>query len=426
MAATATAATTVTTAAHDAAYEWKAVLLLALGFGLVGLDRWIIAPLAPAIMGDLGISPQQMNNLIAVLGITWGVASIWLGGLADKWGRRKVLIPSIVIFSLASAFSGFAMGFASLFAIRALMGIAEGAFCPTSFAATADAARADRLGFAQGFQQSAFALIGLGFGPIIATQLLDNIGWRAAFMVVALPGLLLSVLLWMVIRERPQSLAQVSPGSQAHHVPLNTVGTVLGVRNVKIAMLGLLCAMCGVFVLSANTPIYLSSHLKLESREMGLVTSAIGFGGFAGLWILPALSDLFGRRVMGVIGFLGGALALVGFINTGAEPWALFGWLFAACAFSFGLFSLITGPISAEFAPPGMIATTAGLIGGAGEILGGGLALIVAGFMIATYGIQSMLYLALSGLLAGAIVMMFLDETAPRLVARRTKTSNLP
>ena len=74
------------------------------------------------------------------------------------------------------------MGFASLFAIRALMGVAEGAFCPTSFAATADAARPDRLGFAQGFQQSAFALIGLGFGPIIATQLLESVGWRAAFV----------------------------------------------------------------------------------------------------------------------------------------------------------------------------------------------------------------------------------------------------
>ena len=86
--------------------------------------------------------------------------------------------------------------------------------------------------------------------------------------------------------------------------------------------------MCGVFVLSANTPIYLSSHLKLEPREMGLVTSAIGFGGFAGLWILPALSDFFGRRPMAVVGFLGGALSLVGFINTGAEPLHLFGWLF--------------------------------------------------------------------------------------------------
>jgi len=41
---------------YDPSYEWKAVVLLSFGFGLVGLDRWIIAPLAPSIMRDLGIS----------------------------------------------------------------------------------------------------------------------------------------------------------------------------------------------------------------------------------------------------------------------------------------------------------------------------------------------------------------------------------
>lgn len=356
-----------------------------------------------------------MNNLIAVLGVTWGIASIWMGGLADRLGRRRVLIPSIILFSLASALSGFAAGFMSLFAIRALMGIAEGAFCPASFAATADAAHPERLGFAQGFQQSAFALIGLGLGPIVATLLLDQIGWRGAFFVVALPGLCLGTLLWMIIRDRPPIKPEIEADPVETARMLDDIKRVLRVRNVRFATLALLFAMCGVFVLSANTPIYLSMHLKLAPRDMGIVTSAIGFGGFAGLWTLPALSDYLGRRVMGVAGFVGGALSLLGFIYTGAQPMHLFAWLFLACAFSFGLFSLITGPISAESAPTGMIATTAGVIGGTGEILGGGLSLVIAGFVIATYGIQAMLYLALFGLMCGAVTMLFLKETAPRL-----------
>ena len=57
------------------------------------------------------------------------------------------------------------------------------------------------------------------------------------------------------------------------------------------------------------------------------------------------------------------------------------------------------------------------LIIGVGEVFGGGLALVVAGYLIATYGIQSMLYLALGGLAIGVLLMFFLKETAPRKLA---------
>ena len=186
---------------YNPSYEWKAVVLLSLGFGLVGLDRWIIAPLAPSIMRDLGISLPLINVLIAILGTTWGVAAVAMGSLSDRIGRRKVMLPALLIFSLASAFSGLAGGFTSLLLIRGLMGVAEGAFCPVSFAATAEASKPSRIGFNQGLQQSMFALFGLGLGPILATWLLDFTSWRGVFALVGLPGVILTILLWMVIRE---------------------------------------------------------------------------------------------------------------------------------------------------------------------------------------------------------------------------------
>ncbi|MFH4268333.1 MFS transporter, partial [Acinetobacter baumannii] len=54
----------------DTSYEWKIVLLLTLGFGLVGLDRWIIAPLLPSIMRDLSLSYQDVGLIFGALGIT--------------------------------------------------------------------------------------------------------------------------------------------------------------------------------------------------------------------------------------------------------------------------------------------------------------------------------------------------------------------
>jgi MFS family permease len=174
--------------------------------------------------------------------------------------------------------------------------------------------------------------------------------------------------------------------------------------------------MCGIFVLSANIPIYLTEVLELSPVDMGIVTSAIGFGGFVGQWGLPAFSDYFGRRPVAVIGFTGGAVLLWFFMQAGADVLTLFALLFASAAFSFGLLSLITGPIATEAAPPGRISTTAGIIIGTGEIFGGGLALVVAGLVIAAYGIPAMLYLALGGLILGGMLMLCLKETAPRLV----------
>lgn len=397
------------------AYERRAVTLLTIGFGLVGLDRWIVAPLGPSMMADIGLSAQDLNNLIATLGVCWGVAAVLLGGLSDRIGRKKVLIPSLLAFSLMSAFSGLVSGFVGLFIVRALMGTAEGAFCPTSFASTAEASRPSRRGHNQGLQQSAFALLGLGFGPIIATQMLSVFTWRIVFLLVAVPGLILTVLLYRTIRE-PASLGAPAPEANAEE-PQGNLRSLFANRNVGLAMAGLLCAMCGVFVLSANIPIYLTSHIGLSATDMGLVTSAIGFGGFLGQWGVPAASDHIGRRPAAIAGFMIGALFLYLFTRVGAHVPVLFILLFLASAFSFGLLSLLTGPVATEAAPPGRISTTAGAIIGVGEIFGGGLALVVAGIVIGQFGITAMFALALAGLALGAVLMLFLKETAPRRIA---------
>jgi predicted MFS family arabinose efflux permease len=406
-------------ASTGGSYEWIVVALLSLGFGLVGLDRWIIAPLAPHILQDLQFGPDKFGLLVAALGIAWGVAAVFLGSLSDRIGRRKVLIPSLIFFSLASGLSGLAGGFMSLLLIRGIMGVAEGAFCPTSFAAVAEASKPSRIGFNQGLQQSMFALFGLGFGPFIATWLLGFTSWRGVFVIVTVPGLVLSGLIWLYVRDRKPAAEKVAGQVQQHEEPGASIGQVLKVRNVRIGMLGLLCAMCGIFTLAAFAPLYLTEYLHLDAWAAASAASAIGFGGFAGQWVLPALSDVFGRRVMAILGFLGGAIFIFLFINTGASTLPLFATLFGATVCSFGLLSLITGPIAAESAPSGMVSTAAGLIIGVGEVFGGGLALVVAGYLIANHGIQSMLYLALGGLALGVLIMLFLDETAPRKLARQ-------
>ena len=179
-------------------------------------------------------------------------------------------------------------------------------------------------------------------------------------------------------------------------------------------MLALLCAMVGIFVLSAMMPNYLADYLKLSNVDQGFVTSAIGFGGSIGQFAIPAISDYIGRRMATVLSFIVSAVFLWFFIHTGADNTPLFVLLFGAALFNFGALAILAGPIPAEAAPPGLIATAAGAVIGAGEIFGGGIAPQIAGSVAQSRGIQNTLYLTLGGLLAGIVVSLFLKETAPR------------
>jgi MFS family permease len=419
----------------DTGYEWKAVLLLTLGFGLVGLDRWVIADLAglptSSMVPDLGLgpntAPQAIGNMISALGIAWGVSSLFMGNLSDMFGRKRVLVPALILFSLLSGFSGIAASVGMMILFRIAMGVFEGAFCPTSFATVAEASLPRRRGFNLGLQQSAFALFGLGFGPIIAAYLLDFVSWRWVFALVGVPGLLVALFVALNIREpatikaRRAAAASGNVGDiAAAKAPKLSIAALFSHRNVPLSMIALLCAMCGIFVISAFAPAYLAGYLKLDAKTTAFVASAIGFGGFLGQWLLSSFSDVFGRRTMAIVGFGIGAVFLWMFMQLTASsgPLVLFVVLFISAGFSFGLLSLITGPIASEAAPLGMIAGATGVIVAVGEIFGGGVAPGVGGWIAQNYGIQNVLWLALAGLVVGIVVSLFYKETAPRLAKK--------
>lgn len=405
----------------DPSYEWKAVLTLSLAFGLVGLDRFILPPLFPAMMKDLDLNYQDLGNLVGALGIAWGVSAIAIGGLSDRLGRRKVLVPAVVLFSLLSVFSGMATGLISLLFMRAIMGVAEGAVAPTGVAAAVEASHPARRGMNNGIFQCSISLFGSGIGPILATQLLEFTTWRKVFWLVGIPGLVVASLLWFIIRE-PAASAVHGAADAPKRVPMSKV---FKHRNVPLSMVTLLCAMTGVFVLSAVMPNYLVDYLKLTGPQMGFVTSAIGFGGALGQFGLLTVSDFIGRRTTTVLSFILAAVSLWLFIHTGANPSMLFGVLFVAAMFNFGALAILAGPIPAEAAPIGLIASAAGIVIGAGEIFGGGIAPSIAGAIAQNAGIQYTLYFALGGQVVGLVLSLFLRETAPRLASRGGSVSEL-
>src|SRR4029079_18833651 len=156
----------------DTGYAWKIILILSLTFGLVGLDRFILPVLFPAFMGELKLTYADLGNLVGILAIFWGISAFAMGFLSDRVGRRKVLIPAVITFSLMSAFSGLAGGLVSLLLIRAVMGLAEGPVASTGVAVAVEASHPKRRGMNNGIFQCMISLFGNAVGPIIATQLL--------------------------------------------------------------------------------------------------------------------------------------------------------------------------------------------------------------------------------------------------------------
>jgi predicted MFS family arabinose efflux permease len=272
-----------------------------------------------------------------------------------------------------------------------------------------EASHPKRRGMNNGIFQCMISLFGNAIGPIVATQLLLVTGWRTVFMLVGIPGLIMAAVMVFLVREPP------------HHAPGATpiarpgIADLFRHRNVPLAMLTLMCAMGGVFVMGAMMPNYLTDYLHLSIQDMGVVTSAIGFGGAIGQFAMPAVSDFIGRKPATLLSYILAAIFTYAFTQAGAESLGTLFWLlFFAALFNFSALAILAGPVAAEAAPLGMVASVAGLVIGAGEIFGGGVAPAVAGQIAGSSGIQNVFPFTIASLVLGFVIALFLKETAPR------------
>jgi len=398
----------------DTAYEWKVVVLLSLGFGLVGIDRFMIMPLFPVIMKDLMLDYQDLGHITGSLAVAWGVSALFTGNLSDRFGHRKIIIPAMLVFSLLAGVSGLAGGVASLMLIRAVMGVAEGAFTPSSITATLDASNPGRHGLNVGIQQAALPLFGLGIAPIVVTQLLRLMPWHWIFASVTVPGLVLCYLTHKTLRDTNVStVSAVSIHIRSDDLPTHSWHHALRYRNVLLCIVGMLCWLTCLIGVTALLPSYLIDYMHLSLEQMGFVLSAIGAGGALGSLTMPALSDRIGRKPVMVLSVAGAFFSLWLLSKTGPYPGLLFACLMATIFFVFSMITLTVGPISTEAVPQTLMTTASGLVIGIGEIFGGGVAPVIAGYVAKHFGIQHIMHVGLGALSIGVVVVLGLRETAP-------------
>jgi len=408
----------------DTNYEWKAILLLALAFGFVGVDRFMIMPIFPLMAKELNLDYSAIGIIGGALSLAWGISSFFMGGLSDKFGRKKVIVPAIIIFSLLAGVSGVATGMMGLVAIRALIGVSEGAFSPAGIVATVEASKPSRQGLNIGFQQMAMPLFGMALAPIFVGWLLSiGFHWRWAFALVTVPGIIVALLMAKVLRDPKPSEAAAhtaNPDTTPHKF-----GDVFTYRNVPFNIIMVLGWLAAEITLAILLPSYLTDSLKLSTGQMIFVLSAFGFGATLGTVVLPGVSDFIGRKPTA---FIGGILCLVFVVllkSAGAHPGTLFALLFAVTFFSQGLIGLTVGPLAAEAVPATLMTSSTGVTMGVGEIFGGGCVPILGGFVAKHYGIHNIFSICVIGLIVGIVVSLFVKETAPRKVAAQQGKAEL-
>jgi MFS family permease len=385
-------------------HEWQTLGLMAFGFALVNLDRFIMYPLFPVMARELGLDYQDIGLISAAVALTWGISSMVFGRLSDRLGRRGILVTSVLVFSVLCGATGLAMGLGSLLLIRAVMGIFEGAFVPTSIAAVVDASPAGRVGRNTGLQQLVAPLVGSALAPVLAIQLLQVLpSWRWVFVVAALPGLLCA---WLIFRKLAEPRRPTPPPDQKPSIqaPLRTV---LAYPNVALCSVGFCFWLAPIVILGSLMPSYLSDHLHLEFQQMGLVMATIGLGGAAGMLVFPALSDRWGRKKM-VVACLSMAMVPTWLLmQTGAEPMRLSLLLFLIAAFAGGVIAMVHS-VTADNVPAQHVSTATGFIIGAGEIVGGAIAPAIAGGLAKAIGITAILPFILGCMAIGLLLAMLL------------------
>ena len=177
------------------------------------VDRQFISSFAPFLKSDLGLSDTEIGLLTGIVFIFfYTVAGLFVGTLADRYNRTKIIGIGVILWSAFTAISGFAKNFFTLAAPRLFIGVGESTITPTTMSILSDRYEQKRLGFAAGFYYLGVP-VGVGISLLIAGYLEPMIGWRGCFYLLGAIGLLLGFLM-LFVKDSPRKNISNKPESK--------------------------------------------------------------------------------------------------------------------------------------------------------------------------------------------------------------------
>jgi sugar phosphate permease len=187
-------------------FKWKqrhtVLVILFVAYIVSYLDRMVISTAIPYIAKDFKLSPVAMGAVMSAFFIGYTTCQIPGGMLVDRLGARKVLLWGLGWWTAFTAFTGMVNSFAPMIWVRALFGVGEGVGPSASFRMVANWFPAKERGSATAIMLSSNSL-GPALAPIIGAILISMWGWRSAFYVLSILGLLAFLWIWYSMPENP-------------------------------------------------------------------------------------------------------------------------------------------------------------------------------------------------------------------------------
>lgn len=283
----------------SAGYRASVLLLLTLVYTLNFVDRQIIGNLSPFIKAELKLADWQLGILKGfAFALLYSVLGIPIAWFADRYNRVKIISISLAVWSGFTALSGLAGSFTALGLARLGVGIGEAGGSPPSHSIISDL-------YSKSQRTSALAVYSLGiptgimFSYFAAGLLVESFGWRGTFYLLGIPGVLLSFVVLLVIKE-PQRGATETRGGKSHAKMQNSrdsILTLLSIRSWWGMCLGIAFTSFGSYAVSAWGVDYVTRHDPHYSFSrlmtiLGLI-NGIAFG--AGTYFGGLLAERWAR-----------------------------------------------------------------------------------------------------------------------------------
>ena len=203
----------------------RVIVLLGLVLALSAADASSVGAIAAQLQPALGIGTAELGLLVTVSSLVGALAAIPCGVLVDKTRRVNVLAVSIVLWGVAEAVSGFSTSFGMLLLTRLLLGAVTGTAVPAVASLTGDFFPAGERGRIYGYIVAG-EVAGAGLGIGVSSLVSAAFGWRAAFVVLAVPSIALAWALWRKLPEPARGgQSRLEPGATGFVTAETTGGT---------------------------------------------------------------------------------------------------------------------------------------------------------------------------------------------------------
>ena len=393
------------------------------------IDRQVIVSLFPYMKTDWGLSDKQLGALVSVLSISLAACVLPVSLVADRVSRVKSIVTMATVWSIASISCMFTRNYSALLAARAVVGVGEAGYGPVGAALIAthfpDRMRSALLGSFMA-AASVGSVLGVALGGAIAARW----GWHAAFGVVGIPGLVLS-LLYLKVRDY-HTVDVGTPNQDATRSAAGAVRAAFGAlkRSPTLLWVGIGSAVQLIVLSSmwAWLPSFLNRVHGVAPEHAGMRAAIVVLCGAFGSVLWGVVCDKVGKRYPRGRVLSMGVLCLISTVVLGAA----FGLPLLGVQLSnqaqFGLFALggffatcTAGPSAAivvNVIHPGVRATGASILGLLQNLFGLAMGPLIAGVLSDAYGLQTALAVTPVFGIAAAWMLVIGSRTYERDVER--------